>query len=108
MRVLNTRVAGVTFEGRQQLIEQLDVWEAVLIVPEPENPYDKNALAVYVAHGSNKHHVGYIPRELASEIAPHLEGESVLAEVCEITGGFQKLDGTTASFGLRIRIEIPD
>lgn len=108
-RVLNTKVAGVTYEGRQDIIAALRGDEPCRIVPEPENPYDPNALAVHVAiePGIVKH-VGFVPREIAAQIAPHLEGEAVMAQLVEITGGFETRDGDIAAYGLRIRIEIPD
>lgn len=107
-RTLNIKVAGVTFEGRQLIIAELSGNEPCKIVPEPENKYDRNALAVYVAHKSGVFHVGYIPKEYAAEIAPHLEGESVVGAVSEVTGGFETRSGETASLGLRICVEIPD
>lgn len=86
-RTLITKVAGVTFEGRQAHLARLTGKEPVRIVPEPENPYDPNALAVHVA------------------IAP---GEVVMASIREITGGFETSNGETASLGLRIMVEFPD
>ncbi len=102
------KVAGVTFEGRQEHIAKLHMSDPVQIVPEPENPYDPNALAVHVAHGGDVFHVGYIPRFLAAEIAPHLEGESVMATIRDITGGFELQYEGTANLGLVIHVEIPD
>lgn len=107
MKELNFRVAGVTFEGRQEVISKLDGGEACLLKPEPQNPFDPNAIAVYVARTPDVEHVGYVPREVAAEIAPHLEGESLLGRVSQVTGGFVKFDGSQASFGLRVLVEIP-
>jgi hypothetical protein len=106
-RILNTRVSGVTFEGRQNALAVIRTSDPCRIVPEPENKYDVNALAVHVAHDGKVLHVGYIPRELAAEIAPYLEGESVMVEILEITGGFETRDGDTAPLGMRIRVELP-
>lgn len=39
---------------------------AILLKPEPDNPYDPNAIAVYDADG--KHKVGYIPKEDAPRL----------------------------------------
>lgn len=100
-RVLNTKVAGVTYEGRQDIIAALKGNEPCRIVPEPTNPYDPNALAVHVAveQGVVKH-VGYIPREMAAQIAPYLEGEALMVSLSEITGGFETQYGDTAAYGL--------
>lgn len=101
------KVAGVTFEGRQAHIAKLSGGEVCKIVPEPENAYDKNALAVHVAHGGTIYHVGYVPREIAALVAPHLSGESVLARVAEVTGGFETHEDDVAYLGLRIAVEFP-
>lgn len=102
------KVAGVTFEGRQERIAKLVMSDPCRIVPEPENPYDANALAVHVAHDGEVLHVGFVPRDLAAAIAPHLEGEAVMAAIQDITGGFELRNGETANYGLVIRVEIPD
>ena len=107
-KVLVTKVNGVTFEGRQAYLEKLHGNEPCRVVPEPENPYDPNALAVHVAHNGDIYHVGYIPKELAAQIAPHLEGEAVMVKILEITGGFETYGGDRASLGLRLRIEVPE
>ena len=108
-RTIITKVAGVTYEGRQDVIAKLHGDEPCRIVPEPTNPHDKNALAVMVAVAPGEvKHVGFVPRHLAAEIAPFLEGEQVMCELLEVTGGFEIEDGEIAARGLRIRIEIPD
>lgn len=108
-RVLNCKVAGVSYEGRQDIIATLRGNEPCRIVPEPTNPYDVNALAVHIATADGVRHVGFVPRAIAAEIAPYLEGESVMADIAEITGGFEINGGEEfAAYGLRIHIEIPD
>lgn len=112
MKTLYTKVAGVTFNGRQEMIERLHGTELCRLEPEPENLYDPNAIAVKIAMppeaGGDILHVGYIPKELAAEIAPHLEGENLICEINEITGGFVKGNGDTASYGLWLKVEIPN
>lgn len=106
-RILNTKVAGVTYEGRQALIAQLTGREPCRLVPEPTNQYDSNAIAVEVNHRGDIFHIGYIPKEIAAEIAPHMEGEALMCSISEITGGFEFDSGETASLGVRLRIELP-
>ena len=48
-RTLVSKVAGVTYEGRQDIIAKLSGAEPCRIVPEPDNKYDPSALAVHVA-----------------------------------------------------------
>jgi len=105
-RVLNTRVSGVTFEGRQALIARISTNDPCRLQPEPENPYDPNAIAVHVAHNGEIFHIGFIPREMAAKIADHLEGESLMVTIAEITGGFELSNGDIAALGVRIRIEL--
>lgn len=107
-RTLNIRVAGVTYENRQSIIAGLLLTDPARIVPEPENPYDPNALAVHVAHEGKVSHVGYIPRDMAAQIAPVIDGESFDCTIAEITGGFMLPDDTLANYGLRLRVELPD
>ena len=108
-RILNTRVAGVPYEERQNLIGLLKGDEPCRLIPEPTNPYDKNAIAVHVAYGATVWHIGYIPKEIAAEIAEHLEGENLDCKIAEITGGFELSNGEGfAALGVRLRIELPD
>ncbi len=108
-RTIVCKVAGVTFDGRQEIISKLKGDEPCRISPEPTNKYDPNALAIHVAVAPGEvKHVGFVPRDLAKQIAPFLEGEQVMCELLEITGGFEIRDGEIAARGLRIRIEIPD
>lgn len=107
-KVLHTKVAGVTYEGRQALIAQLRGHEPCRLQPEPTNAYDPNAIAVMVAVAPGSvWHIGYLPRELAAQVAPHLEGEALMVKIAEIVGGFETYDGDTAALGVRLRIELP-
>lgn len=101
------RVAGVTFEGRQSHLARMHGAEPCRIVPEPDNPHDANALAVHVALSNGVQHVGYVPRDAAAQIAPMLEGEAVMIEIVEITGGFEMEHGERANLGLIMRVMLP-
>ena len=79
---IECKVAGVSFEGRQELIDLLFGYEDVLVRPEPDNAYDANALAVVV----NEQRIGYIPRDLAAELAPLVNGEDFAGSIIELTG----------------------
>lgn len=107
-RFIMVKVAGVKFGGRQEIISQLTGKEAVKIVPEPDNPYDKNALAVHVAYALEVRHIGYVPSDMTKVFAPLLEGKDVIGRIFEITGGFEKWDGSRASYGVIVEFEIPD
>jgi hypothetical protein len=90
-RTIYIKVAGVTYEGRQAHLARLRGDEPCRIIPEPENAFDPNALAVHVVIEGEIKHVGYVPRDLAAEIAPLLEGESLMVKIAEIRGGGQLL-----------------
>lgn len=81
--VFFSAVAGVTFEGRQKTIREIvgllnhpGSGTRVLLLPEPQNKFDPNAIKVSLAvklrqrDGLSKwldsREVGYIPRELAA------------------------------------------
>lgn len=53
---------------------QIEVGQPVKIVPEPENPYDKNALCIHDAEGLQ---MGYVPKELAAKLTPGLLNQAV-------------------------------
>lgn len=108
MKHLDVKVAGVTYENRQAILAGLAGGEPCQIVPEPDNPYDKNALAVHVATSAGVVHIGYIPKSIAAEIAPYLEGETVMCDRLEITGGFEISEHEIANYGARLRVSIPD
>lgn len=115
--ILNVRVAGVSFDGRQQKISLLTGNEPCRLQPEPENKFDPNAIAVLVAAeqtdpfdenaGQLIWHIGYLPKEIAAQVAPHLDGEPLLCRIAEITGGFELRNGDTAPLGVRLEIELP-
>lgn len=105
---ITTKVAGVTFEGRQAIVEKLTGDEPCRIVPEPTNNYDKNALAVQVALPDGIAHIGYIPRDLAALVAPYLDGETIMVTIKTITGGFETFDGERAAYGVLLSIELQD
>ncbi len=102
-----TKVAGVTFEGRQSLLQQIDVWDECRIVKDPMNPFDPNALRVEVVHGEMVWHIGFVPREIAAEIALVLKENVLPCRIERITGGFTTSEGEKAALGMRIAIEIP-
>jgi len=78
------------------------------LVPEPDNPYDPNAVAVYVAGRK----VGHLPRPAAQAFAPVGKGlaEQRQIGVCSaiITGRWDRGDGDTGHFGVTLDLARPD
>jgi len=82
---IHTKIAGVTFEGRQKYVSLLKGGERLLLLREPYNPHDSNAIAV---SNLRNNILGHIPKELAAKLAPHIDSGIVYeAFVEEITGG---------------------
>ena len=90
---LETKVAGVTYGNRQKAIAHLTQYapESISIRLEREqgNQYDRNAVAVYAAvEGKGSYHMGYLPKALASFIAPLIDaGKAVQGAFKEVRGG---------------------
>lgn len=104
---ITCRVSGVSFEGRQALIATLQGNEPCRLEPEPTNPYDPNAIKVVVVTAIGPRHVGYVPRELAAQLAPRLEEEAYMVTFNRVTGGFKTWDGMTANLGMVLIIQLP-
>jgi HIRAN domain len=78
------------------------------LVPESDNPYDPNAVAVYIAARK----VGHLPRLAAEAFAPVgrrlAEHRQVGACSATITGGWDRGDGDTGHFGVILDLAHPD
>jgi hypothetical protein len=69
---------------------------------EPDNPYDRNAIAVVTSDFDKK--IGYINSDLASSLAPLMDrGAFIDCYVAEITGG-----GPGQSYGVNIKLTVND
>ncbi len=96
----NSKLVGVTFEGRQAVISTLKGNEPLRVRREPENEYDKNAVAVDVKVGEELLPIGYIAKDKNLEIAKSMDaGIPVEIVMSGITGG----DGK--SFGVNIELQ---
>jgi single-stranded-DNA-specific exonuclease len=79
-----TKIVGVSFEGRQDLVAGLLPGFALELQRQPENPHDPNAVAV--RYGALQ--LGYLRREIARRLAPNMDGgDRYAASVASITGG---------------------
>ncbi|PKQ37105.1 MAG: single-stranded-DNA-specific exonuclease RecJ [Actinobacteria bacterium HGW-Actinobacteria-1] len=81
----HTKLAGVTFEGRQDIIARLTEGTPLRLERQPENPYDPNACALFDPFGDQ---VGFFNRMLAGALAPYIDaGVEYDVSVTEVTGG---------------------
>lgn len=85
-----TKVAGVSFEGRQDLLAGLREGDELALVRRPENPHDANAIAVL--RGTLQ--VGFLHKGAARRLAPKIDaGIGYRAEVASVTGGGSRSRG---------------
>jgi single-stranded-DNA-specific exonuclease len=91
----NTKVVGVSFEGRQDVVAGLEEGAALELRRQPDNAYDPNAIGVWF--GALQ--LGFLKREIAAHVAPNIDGgERYTAEVTAVTGG------GTRSIGVNIYV----
>lgn len=93
----HTKIAGVSFEGRQDVLAGLREGAGLELRREPKNEYDPNAVAVF--YGTLQ--LGYIKRGIAAHIAPVIDGgERYRARIASLTGG-----GADKNRGVNIFVE---
>ncbi len=81
----HTKLAGVTFEGRQDVLARLEPGSPLRIERQPDNAFDANAIALFEPRGEQ---VGFFNRRLAAALAPAIDaGVAYDAEVTDVTGG---------------------
>jgi hypothetical protein len=71
-----------------------------LLVPDPKNPYDANAIAVVISSRV----VGYIPSNIAPSLKYAMRVGGFIAAGCaaKIVGGWIRADGDIGDFGVRL------
>lgn len=80
----HTKLAGVTFEGRQDVVARLAPDTPLHLMRQPDNEFDPCAVAVFDPMGDQ---VGYLNRRLAAALAPELDrGAAYEVAVAEVTG----------------------
>ena len=93
----HTKLAGVSFEGRQDVVARLQSGVPLRLERQPDNPYDTHACALFDPFGDQ---VGFFNRRLAAALAPVLDaGVEYDVEVTDVTGG---VDG--ASLGVNVLV----
>jgi single-stranded-DNA-specific exonuclease len=91
----HTKLAGVTFEGRQDVIATLAPGSTLRLARESDNPHDGCACALFDPRGDK---VGFLNRRLAAALAPLIDGGvDYDVTVTDVTGGN---DGE--SFGVNV------
>ena len=94
----HTKIVGVTHGNRQQLIKSLKIGDVLTFQREPNNQYDRNAIAIMTTTGEQ---LGYISKELAEKLAPKMDiGINFEVKVSNITGGTNGMN-----YGVNIFVE---
>ena len=104
----HSKLVGVTFEGRQDIIKMLTGDEYLRTRREPGNEHDPsgNATAVDVLIAEEWHPIGYIAKDKNSDIAASIDaGNDVLIKIASITGGGKDAKGKEKSKGVNIALE---
>ena len=101
-RIVATRVVGVSFDNRQEVIARLQMGDRVWLEREPDNLHDLNAIRVCRSNGE---HFGFLNRHLAASLAPFFDayGYPVKGKVRFLTGS--EFDGY--NLGVVIAFKLP-
>ncbi|HEV3154312.1 MAG TPA: DEAD/DEAH box helicase [Candidatus Baltobacteraceae bacterium] len=92
-----TKVMGVSFARRQDLIAGLTPGLELELQRQPDNPVDANAIAV--CYGAFQ--VGFLRKEIAKHLSPLIDGGArYAARIEHVTGGTEG-----KNFGVNIRVE---
>lgn len=69
---MNFNLAGAQFRPAEAQAAMLDLapGQTVLLVPEPTNPFDPDAIKVVTMDDADQpaHHIGYVPRKLTDYV----------------------------------------
>jgi hypothetical protein len=96
VRQFHSKIVGVTKPNpdgsdRQAIIARCQVGESLLLVREPDNRFDPDAVAVRRTNGEQ---LGYLSADLADEMARLLDrGERIEVQISDLTGGGRKARG---------------
>jgi HIRAN domain len=84
-RIRVVPVAGVTFRPEAVEDASFDPGLAVALVPEPDNEHDANAVGIWNEERTLQ--AGYVPRE----VAPELAGDEQAVSLWRVEGGLRVL-----------------
>ena len=96
--IIYSKVRGVTFEDRQDIIRQsVRPGMRLEAIREPQNPHGSTAIGLW----AGKEQIGHVASDLAAQLAPQMDsGNPIVVTVTELTGG-----GPGESIGVNIVID---
>lgn len=90
--------------------------EQIIFIPEPDNPYDNNAIKIYLDFDFDQLHIGYVPKKYTKTLMNIINTKKVVSFEGKILGGNikemvmddytdkWKIEKTQLSLGLEINI----
>lgn len=114
MTIETSKVVGVTFEGRQEILARIYVTEEpsslgkhiykATLVREPHNTYDPNAVAVWC----DGEQIGYLPGDVAKGVSFQMKEAGLDEVLCAVKIDVSSHKGWgTADFFAVVSYEIP-
>ncbi len=100
LMVIYSKLAGVSFDDRQDNISQCKDCDKLDLMREPNNTYDKNAIRVE----DKGRMLGYIPKVQAASLAQYMDAGGDIAG-CYID---RIIGGGTLNYGVTISIMVKD
>lgn len=111
-----SKIVGVTFEGRQEVIKELTKDSIIRVRREPDNEFDAKAVAVDAL--IKEHYpgvadsdgewlpIGYIAADKNKDIAESIDaGKEVMIRIASLTGGDRDKKGKVKSYGVNIELD---
>lgn len=75
-----------------------------LLLRDPENPHDENAVKVLIENAPyTGFHIGFVPKDIAAKLAPLLDDADVTVAACIIT----EMDAVGATATLSLSLKTP-
>jgi single-stranded-DNA-specific exonuclease len=97
----HTKLAGVSFEGRQDTIAGLAVGSELILERQPQNQYDPNAIAVKLGVLQ----LGFVKAGIAKHLAPLIDqGARYRARIESLTGGPSTGSGQARNRGVNVYV----
>ena len=85
MGQIRGRIKGIKFRYAADNIYSYHENDILCLKPEPDNPYDENAIAIYDMHN---HHIGYIGREINAEVLSIIRNHSYNCFISKVYYGY--------------------
>jgi len=102
---VETNVAGVTFEGRQNILQNLKIGESIILKREPDNEHDFNAISV---NTENDLSLGYIRRDLAKNLAPIIDKRYTGSVIFGVISSIYQVKNDPSIIGAKITFQLPE